>query len=244
MAPTYMTLACGTVTNSNIKSPLYSTLLEYNPSSIILLQLLSNVILPPGCKLFIADAKAMYTNIPTKPALLGLSQYLCSDYSHILPTVQREALFDAALSIVVMRNNIFTFGDTHWHQQDGTAMCAPLPPRSWTVRYTSLLTKTSPCLARITTLLCWHHHPPLCPMWHFDKCCDMYVFYPSPLSCRGLFGSWVLHLVALCCRLVPFLCLYTCHLRPLVLCSLRAGALPEQLTASNHQSGGISVLCC
>jgi hypothetical protein len=109
---------------------------SYFPSSLTLLKQLCDLELPaPGAKLFTANAKAMYTNIPTKPALLGLSRYLCSHYQNVFLNTQREALFNA-LSIV-MRNNYFTFGDTYcWHQKDGAAMGTP-PSPSWATMYFS-----------------------------------------------------------------------------------------------------------
>ena len=78
--------------------------------------------LPTNAKLFTSDATSFYTNIKTHAALHEIGQYL-----H-----QREALFSgvptdalsAALGIV-MKNNVFKFGDTFWLQKTGTAMGTP-----------------------------------------------------------------------------------------------------------------------
>jgi hypothetical protein len=104
---------------------------SYFKSSYVLLQELLKLDLPPQAHIFTADATAMYTNIPTGPALRNLSRYL-QDHEEQFPGVPQAALFDA-LSIV-MRNYIFTFGDTFWHQTNGAAMGAP-PSPSWATMY-------------------------------------------------------------------------------------------------------------
>ena len=65
----------------------------------------------------------MYTNIPTGPALQMISQYLARNEFDGVPV---KALV-AALSLV-MKNNVFTFGDTTWKQRSGTAMGTPPAP--------------------------------------------------------------------------------------------------------------------
>jgi hypothetical protein len=98
-------------------------------SSFVLLQRLAGIELPPGARLFTADADAMYTNIPTRPALHVINDYLKDNKSFsFLP---RKAIFDA-LSII-LRNNYFTFGDTYWHQVNGVAMGAPPSPSVATI---------------------------------------------------------------------------------------------------------------
>ena len=97
----------------------------YIESSRELKDELDNIVLPPNCSLFKADAKAMYSNLRTQKALREIAQYL-----H-----QREERFSsipanvlsAALSIV-MQNNVFQFGDTYWLQLIGTAMGTPPAP--------------------------------------------------------------------------------------------------------------------
>jgi hypothetical protein len=67
--------------------------------------------LPHTAKLFTCDAVSMYTNIDTAHALNALI--------NLVPPHVREGLS------IVMRNNVFSFGDTFWLQTDGTAMVTP-----------------------------------------------------------------------------------------------------------------------
>ena len=81
--------------------------------------------LPPGARLFTADATSMYTNIHTGHAIIEIAQYLHQRESRF-QYIPADALIEA-LSIV-MRNNVFQFGDTFWHQKTGTAMGTPPAP--------------------------------------------------------------------------------------------------------------------
>ena len=78
--------------------------------------------LPPGALLFKADAESMYTNIDTEHAVAVISQWL-DDLSTnlLLPPGFPLLPLNQALEIV-MRNNIFEFGDTRYLQLTGTAM--------------------------------------------------------------------------------------------------------------------------
>ena len=78
--------------------------------------------LPPGALLFKADAESMYTNIDTEHAIVVISQWL-DDLSTnlLLPPGFPLLPLKQALEIV-MRNNIFEFGDTRYLQLTGTAM--------------------------------------------------------------------------------------------------------------------------
>jgi hypothetical protein len=73
-------------------------------------------------RLFTADAVSMYTNIDTEHALSTIAKFLrsssplCADIP-VEPTIR-------ALEII-MRNNLFRFGDTYWLQETGTAMGTP-----------------------------------------------------------------------------------------------------------------------
>ena len=83
-------------------------------------------------KLFTADAVSMYTNINTKKALREIARYLRTQ-QHLFPDVPTSALMEAL--DLIMNNNIFTFGDTHWHQISGTAMGTPPAPPYATLFY-------------------------------------------------------------------------------------------------------------
>ena len=73
-------------------------------------------------RFFTFDAKAMYTNIDTDHALRVLSKFLRT-HSLCRDVTNKEAIIEALE--IVMRNNIFQFGDTYWIQRCGTAMGTP-----------------------------------------------------------------------------------------------------------------------
>jgi hypothetical protein len=74
----------------------------------------------------------MYTNIDTDKALNEISFYL-SQHRHLFLDFPTVALVDALR--IIMKNNVFRFGDTHWHQLTGTAMGAPPAPPYATLYY-------------------------------------------------------------------------------------------------------------
>ena len=76
---------------------------------------------PPGAKLFTADANSMYTNIDTEHALIQIGNYLLNEPDFVdLPV---DAIFDGLR--LLMESNIFKFDDTYWIQESGAAMGAP-----------------------------------------------------------------------------------------------------------------------
>jgi hypothetical protein len=77
---------------------------------------------PPGARLFIADAVSMYTNINMDRALQFVSQHIRKNVSQFA-NVPDEALIEALE--IIMTLNVFTFGDTAWIQDRGTAMGSP-----------------------------------------------------------------------------------------------------------------------
>jgi hypothetical protein len=78
--------------------------------------------LPPGALLFKANEKSMYTNIDTEHAILVINQWL-NDLSQKVqlppgfPLIPLKKVLE-----IVMRNNVFEFGDTRYLQLMGTAM--------------------------------------------------------------------------------------------------------------------------
>ena len=82
---------------------------------------------PIGAKLFTANAVSMYTNIKTNKALKEISLYLRTNKKKF-PHVPIEVLIQGL--DILMRWNVFTFGDTVWHQISGTAM-GTLPAVAW-----------------------------------------------------------------------------------------------------------------
>jgi hypothetical protein len=77
--------------------------------------------LPRTARLFTCNAVGMYTNINTGHALKVIATFL---ESHPLACGLPANALIAALELV-MRHNIFQFGDTYWHQLCGTAMGTP-----------------------------------------------------------------------------------------------------------------------
>ena len=94
--------------------------------------LLLELDIPPGARLFTADAKSMYTNIKTNPALQDIRLYLRQN-QHRYPNVPLKALYYGL--VLIMKYNVFTFGDSYWRQIKGTAMGAPPAPPYATVGY-------------------------------------------------------------------------------------------------------------
>jgi hypothetical protein len=97
----------------------------YFKSSFDLKTELVTMDIPPGARLFIADAVSMYTNINTDRALQFVSQHIREHVSEF-SNVPAEALIEALE--IIMTLNVFTFGDTTWIQDRGTAMGSPHPP--------------------------------------------------------------------------------------------------------------------
>jgi hypothetical protein len=100
----------------------------YFKSSLDLKTELVTMDIPPDARLFIADAVSMYTNIKTDRALQFVSQHIREHISEFA-SVPAEDLIKALE--IIMTLNIFTFGDTPWIQDRGTAMGLPLAPPPW-----------------------------------------------------------------------------------------------------------------
>ena len=78
--------------------------------------------LPPGALLFTADAVSMYTNIHTDHDIAVIGEWLDSlELSQTLPANFPIGAVKNAM-ILVMRNNIFEWGDMYFLQLLGTAM--------------------------------------------------------------------------------------------------------------------------
>lgn len=79
---------------------------------------------PSKISLFTCDAISMYTNIDTDHALAVIAEFLRT--SPLCADAPRAAIVQGLE--ILMRNNIFKFGDTFWHQTEGTAMGTPPAP--------------------------------------------------------------------------------------------------------------------
>jgi hypothetical protein len=75
--------------------------------------------LPPNARFFTADAVSMYTNIDTNHALQVIEKFI-RDHPQYTTIHERNAVIEGLN--LIMRNNVFQFGNTYWHQQNGTAM--------------------------------------------------------------------------------------------------------------------------
>jgi hypothetical protein len=118
-------LALGVWTYSKLQ-PSATRQRAYFKSSQVLKTQLNDIVFPPNSFLFTADAVSMYTNIPTEQALTLMCNHIRAT-AHLIPNIPVEALCSALR--IVMRCNIFSFGDTFWRQISGTAMgCPPAPP--------------------------------------------------------------------------------------------------------------------
>ena len=112
--------------NSQLQ-PIAKSTAAYISSSFHLCDELKTLRIDPSRDtLFTADANAMYTNIDTDHALRVLRTFF---KTHILcrPIWHSADMILEALELL-MRNNLFQFGDTYWKQIDDTAMGAPPAP--------------------------------------------------------------------------------------------------------------------
>ena len=75
--------------------------------------------LPSTARLLTADAVSMYTNIEINDALRVL-KYIINNSPHFATSYEQYAVIEALN--LLMKNNLFQFGDTYWLQIDGTAM--------------------------------------------------------------------------------------------------------------------------
>ncbi len=102
-----------------ILQPFVKELPSYVQSSFELKELLLNLPpLPSNAILGTCDAVTMYTNIDTVHALSEIRKVI--RFSNKATTKEKTAVLHSL--DLIMKNNIFEFGDTTWLQIDGTAM--------------------------------------------------------------------------------------------------------------------------
>ena len=108
---------------------------SYLKDSFSLLKDLNNFpSLPESAKLLTADAVSMYTNIDTNHGLQILSEFI---YSHATTDNTFPTKTLIKLLTLVMKNNIFTFGDLYFLQKCGTAMGTIVAVKYATIYYAS-----------------------------------------------------------------------------------------------------------
>ena len=102
--------------------PIATSLPSFIGSSYDLKEALQDIPpLGPTARLFTADAVSMYTNIDTYRAVGSIRSFLTTkqEFSDMPLTAINDAIE------LIMKNNVFTFGDCHFHQLSGTAMGTP-----------------------------------------------------------------------------------------------------------------------
>ena len=108
---------------------------SYLKDSFTLLKDLNNIQqLPNTAKLITADAVSMYTNIDTNHGLLVLSDFI---HTHALSDSTFPTNTIIKLLTIVMKNNVFTFGDLYFLQKCGTAMGTIVAVKYATIYYAS-----------------------------------------------------------------------------------------------------------
>jgi hypothetical protein len=80
--------------------------------------------IPKGSLFFSADATSMYTNIDTNLGIASIRDFITAHQSK-LPANFPSNFFPIVLTLI-MKCNIFTFGDSYWLQLAGTAMGTPV----------------------------------------------------------------------------------------------------------------------
>ena len=131
---------CASITNpvgqwvDIMLQPIMQKMPTYFKDSFAFKELVSDLVVPIGGRLFTADAVQMYSYIDTDAALAVICPYLRSmekEFGHYhAPTLIR------ALEIV-MKNNIMKFGDIYVKQESGTAMGKP-PAPGWATIFEGL----------------------------------------------------------------------------------------------------------
>ena len=131
---------CASITNpigkwvDTMLQPIAKTMPTYLKDSFAFKELIDDIVVPPGGRLFTADAVSMFTNIRTNAALSIIGPYLREkekEFGHY----HAETLI-AALEIV-MKNNIIRLGDKYVRQISGTAMGKP-PAPPWATLFEGL----------------------------------------------------------------------------------------------------------
>jgi hypothetical protein len=133
------------VSNTNSFLAIFSTWLDFKFKTLLphvksyikhstaVINDVKGMTLPREAKLFSAGAMSMYTNISTD---VGISyiQYFIQENINDIPLDFPTKLFLGILELV-MKNNIFTFGNSYWLQLSGTAMGTPAACAYATVSY-------------------------------------------------------------------------------------------------------------
>jgi hypothetical protein len=102
-----------------------------NSSSVI--ADLKNLQLPQDALLFSADTVSMYTNIDTNTGIHSIDRLIVTNQNQLPVNFPKELLLRVLQ--LIMDNNIFSFGDSHWLQHSGAAMGTPAACTYATISY-------------------------------------------------------------------------------------------------------------
>ena len=80
-----------------------------------------------------SDAVSMYTYINTDHAMSTIGNWMRQNGARLPPTFPTDIVLE--LLEIVMRNNVFVFGDLFYHQKSGTAMGTSVAPIYSTIYY-------------------------------------------------------------------------------------------------------------
>jgi len=105
--------------------PIAQSMETYFKDSFSFKDIIENLVLPPGSRLFTADDVSMYTNINTDAAMAVISTFVI-EKQYDSPHYHAETLIRALE--IVMRDNIVKFNDKYARQISGTAMGKPPAP--------------------------------------------------------------------------------------------------------------------
>ena len=152
---------------------------SYIRDSFSLKQELLQLDLPPlrQIRIFTADAVSMYTNIPTTIALATLADYLRANEDEF--DIPVEATIEAIF--LVMRNNVFTFGDMVFKQLTGTAMGTP-PACALAVIYMAINGETNFMAAFSNNLVYWRRF--------IDDGFGIWICHPDPQVDAAIFSQF------------------------------------------------------
>ncbi len=151
---------------------------SYFKDSFTLKDTLSKLTLPPNALFFTADAKSMYTNIRTEPALNHISHLLRTEAGHTFHHYNPDALISALE--IVFRNNLIQFGNTYWRQTSRTGMgIAPAPP--WATIYFAI--------HKNNILPCWAPQIQLYQRF-IDNVIGIWLSHPCPQTNKTLWATF------------------------------------------------------
>jgi len=93
---------------------------SYIKNSVEVIKDLKALQIPKGALLFSADATSMYTNIDTNLGIASIRDFITAHQSKLPANIPSN--FFLLVLTLIMKRNIFTFGDSYWLRLAGTAM--------------------------------------------------------------------------------------------------------------------------